>query len=284
MGIKKIFSLTVFSLLAGLLSAQSAYFNFGSPYDLSLNRDLITGGVSLYTYSVGNMIVRNERINSFTPGSFTVNDINEINFLDRVVAERWDLNAMDAGKIFRSASNIGSSAVLALMPGDLKSRGSLCLIYIQGYLLMQGLTWLAKGTTNRYRPFTYLTTDEINNLDDYSRSKFMEAAEGDDIEDSFFSGDASQTAYNYIFIAKVFSDYFPESKLKYGIWGAGITGTVLQAYFRSRSGKHFPTDVIMGSLVGGSIGYLMPHFHRTFRNDRFALNPGTYGLSLTYRF
>ena len=29
-----------------------------------------------------------------------------------------------------------------------------------------------------------------------------------------------------------------------------------------RAGEHFPTDVIMGSLVGAGIGVLVPHFHR----------------------
>lgn len=48
MGIKNIFSLTVFSLPACLLSAHSGYFNFGSPYDLSLNRDLI--GITYFIY------------------------------------------------------------------------------------------------------------------------------------------------------------------------------------------------------------------------------------------
>jgi len=201
-----------------------------------------------------------------------------------MVVSRWDLNAMDAGKVFRSASNIGTLSALALLPGNLKSRGSLSLIYLQGFFLMQGITSMAKGTTDRYRPFTYLTNDEIKTLDNESRDEFMKAIDGDDIEDSFFSGDASLTAYNFIFIAKVFSDYFPDSKVKYGIWGASITGTVLQAYFRSMSGKHFPTDVIMGSLVGGSIGYLLPHFHNQLRHRNISLNPGKYGISLTYSF
>ena len=44
-----------------------------------------------------------------------------------------------------------------------------------------------------------------------------------------------------------------------------MAGTVLTAfvsYERVRSGEHFPTDVIMGSLAGAAIGVLVPHFHR----------------------
>ena len=38
--------------------------------------------------------------------------------------------------------------------------------------------------------------------------------------------------------------------------------TSLVRYWRVRSGEHFPTDVIMGSLAGAGIGVLVPHFHR----------------------
>jgi membrane-associated phospholipid phosphatase len=30
-----------------------------------------------------------------------------------------------------------------------------------------------------------------------------------------------------------------------------------------RAGKHFPTDVLTGVLVGGAVGTLVPYLHRT---------------------
>lgn len=32
---------------------------------------------------------------------------------------------------------------------------------------------------------------------------------------------------------------------------------------RVRAGKHFPTDVLAGSVAGAGIGVLVPHLHRT---------------------
>jgi undecaprenyl-diphosphatase len=32
---------------------------------------------------------------------------------------------------------------------------------------------------------------------------------------------------------------------------------------RVRSGKHFPTDVIAGTIAGAGIGAVVPHLHRT---------------------
>jgi hypothetical protein len=43
-----------------------------------------------------------------------------------------------------------------------------------------------------------------------------------------------------------------------------VAGTLLTAfvsYERVRAGAHFPTDVIAGSMAGGSIGVIVPHMH-----------------------
>ena len=281
---KKIILIEVICLLVNLVSAQNSYWNYQSPYNLSLKKDLITGGISLSTYFVGKFIEQDEDLHPFEVGSFTQEDIKNINFIDRGVAGRWDIDAKATGIILKRASKISASIGLALFPGNLKSRGSLCLIYLEGYFLTQGLTSFAKGTTDRYRPFTYQTMDQIDELESDAREQFLKEIAGNDIEDSFFSGDASSTAYSFIFTAKVFNDYFPDSKLKYGIWGVSITGTALQAYFRAKSGKHFPTDVIVGSLVGGSLGFLIPQLHKNFQEQRLSINPSSYGISLTYEF
>jgi len=42
---------------------------------------------------------------------------------------------------------------------------------------------------------------------------------------------------------------------------AGTLLTAFVSYERVRSGEHFPTDVIMGSMAGAAIGVLVPHFH-----------------------
>lgn len=282
--IRRIILIELLCLFANLVSAQNSYWNYQSPYKLSLKKDLIKGGISLSAYFAGRYIEKHEDPPSFEMGSFTQDDINRIIFIDRGVAGRWDMDAKAAGLVFKRASKIGASLGLIFLPGDLESRGSLCVIYLEGYFLTQGLTSFAKGVTDRYRPFTYKTIDQINSLEGNAKEQFLKDITGNDIEDSFFSGDASATAYTFIFIAKAFNDYFPDSKLKYGIWGVSVTGTALQAYFRAKSGKHFPTDVIAGSLVGGSIGFLVPHLHKKLEVQGLSLNPTSYGLSLTYEF
>ena len=157
-------------------------------------------------------------------------------------------------------------------------------MFLEGYYLTGGLVGLSKGLTNRYRPFTYLTISQINNLTGEAKEEFLEDITGDDIEDSFFSGDAAATSYGFIFFAKVFNDYFPDSKWRYGVWGVSILGSSLGAYFRAKSGKHFPTDVIVGSLVGGTIGYFIPHLHLANSDQKLTVTPSRYGLSLSLSF
>jgi undecaprenyl-diphosphatase len=43
---------------------------------------------------------------------------------------------------------------------------------------------------------------------------------------------------------------------------ASVVLTGLVDYWRIRAGAHFPTDVAAGTLLGGSVGVLVPHLHR----------------------
>jgi membrane-associated phospholipid phosphatase len=281
---KRVIFLMVISLLVNSLSGQHNYWKYQSSYNISLKKDLITSGISLTTILIGYSFEKNEDLPPFTMGSFTQSDINKINFIDRGVAGRWDIGAVNASDILKTASKKGVQLALVLFPGNLKARSSLYLIYLEGYFLTNGLTSLAKGITDRYRPFTYRSLAQIDKLNGKAKEQFFTDVSTNGIEDSFFSGHASSTAFSLIFFAKVFNDYFPDTKWKYGVWGLSITGTVLESYFRAKSGEHFPTDVIAGSLVGGSIGFFLPYLHRISQSQRFTYNLSFNGLSLNYKF
>jgi membrane-associated phospholipid phosphatase len=79
---------------------------------------------------------------------------------------------------------------------------------------------------------------------------------------SFFSGHASMTAAvagtaSYLaFVRSPSSSPRPWITL-----GAGALLTAFVSYERVRSGAHFPSDVLAGSLAGAAIGVLVPHLH-----------------------
>ena len=55
--------------------------------------------------------------------------------------------------------------------------------------------------------------------------------------------------------------------LRVGIWMTMATLPAATAFLRVKAGKHFASDVTVGYIVGGAIGYLVPHFHK-IRKDK----------------
>jgi membrane-associated phospholipid phosphatase len=84
-----------------------------------------------------------------------------------------------------------------------------------------------------------------------------------DLQLSFFSGHASTTgtiSATATYLAFVRSGW--HSPRPWITLAAGTLLTTFVSYERVRSGEHFPTDVIMGSMAGAAIGVLVPHLHR----------------------
>jgi len=143
---------------------------------------------------------------------------------------------------------------------------------LEAFFITDGITNITKALTKRFRPFTYNPEVPIED-------KLVSGARL-----SFMSGHASNTAALGWFTAKVYSDLYPDSKWKPVIWTLGITLPAATSYLRHKAGKHFPTDVIAGYIVGASVGYLVPHFHKNKNKDSsLQVWPNAQGVSLMYR-
>jgi membrane-associated phospholipid phosphatase len=106
---------------------------------------------------------------------------------------------------------------------------------------------------NRYRPYAYFhDTDER-----------LAKATGKVARNSFYAGHVEIAAVTSFFIAKVYSDYHPDSKIKWVYWTAASLSTVSMSYMRLQGGQHFPSDIILGAAAGALSGILVPHFHKT---------------------
>ncbi|MGB6121102.1 MAG: phosphatase PAP2 family protein, partial [Bacteroidota bacterium] len=90
---------------------------------------------------------------------------------------------------------------------------------------------------------------------------------------SFFSGHTTISFSSAVFLSKVYGDYFPDSKWKPYIWGVSLGIAAAVGYLRIAAGKHFLTDVLVGALVGGAIGYLIPKIHETSGNGQGLIYP-----------
>lgn len=133
---------------------------------------------------------------------------------------------------------------------------------------------------DRYRPIVY-----------YESVDYDDRIYGEQ-RNSMFSGHVSTIAASTFFAAKVYSDYHPElGGKKYLVYGLAALPALTSAYFRVKALKHFPSDTLIGGVVGAGIGWLVPALHKRWANrtaDRISLS-GYYGsdrqgLALLARF
>lgn len=133
-------------------------------------------------------------------------------------------------------------------PSGTSQFGTDALILGESLLISQGLTRLTKRLAGRPRPFVYGLPPgdpEFTENDSYA---------------SFYSGHASSAFAVSMAYAQIYARHHPTGRraLVYGI-AAGVSTTT--AILRVRAGKHFPTDVLVGSATGIAIGLTIPALH-----------------------
>ena len=239
-----------------------------SPYTLDWKKDLtITGAGGLL---LGAGLYAKSKLTYFSPDRLEEINAFRLPALDRQVIH---FNSPRARKASDVTLHTAELLPLAFML-DRKTRHDfpkIAVMWGEVLLINGGVTALTKYTIKRPRPFVYHDDPSISEVQSWSA------------QTSFISGHTSMTAASSFFAAKVFADYFPESKWKPAVWTAAAALPALTGYLRVRGGRHFPTDVIAGYAVGASIGLLVPALHKNRRGKERKLNlsPGMNRFSLT---
>lgn len=248
-----------------------------SPYKIGIKKELpflIVGGSLLTT---GFIIELNASGKGLTAEDIAALDASGINSFDRNAVNNLSRNAEAYSDFFRSTVTIFPAYFLTNFYTQ-KNIGPLLVMSLEVLMTTYGITNMTKNIANRPRPFTYNSEVSIE--------KKMQR----DANRSFFSGHTSHTAAFSFFMAKVLNDYHPNAKphVKTMLWVTAATIPALTGYLRVEAGKHFPTDVITGYIIGAAVGYLVPHLHlkKKKRNDRTAsiipiIGPSYSGFSMT---
>ncbi len=121
------------------------------------------------------------------------------------------------------------------------------VMYAESLSITLFVTDVTKIAVRRPRPIDYM-----NPADKTSTN----------LELSFFSGHASSTAAVAATATYLAFVRAPGTARPWITLAAGTLLTGFVSYERVRSGAHFPTDVIAGSMAGAAIGVLVPHLHR----------------------
>jgi undecaprenyl-diphosphatase len=191
------------------------------------------------------------------PTALDVGDSEKLLSIDRVaVTQTIDPNANSRSTIALYGA-YAYAAIDTVLSGVREGRRAALvdgIMYLESVSLTQTFTYATKIGVRRPRPI------------DYAMCEGTSGAAGcgsTDLQLSFFSGHASSTAA--VSATATYLAFMRDGPRKPRPWitlGVGTLVTAFVSYERVRSGEHFPTDVIMGSLAGAGIGVLVPHFHR----------------------
>ena len=257
-------------LLFTLVLTFSYNLSAQSPYQTSWKKD--RGYIATGAVVTGLGLYFRGKAPLFTPDELLTLDPNDINAFDRIATSNNSTSAGHASDVLWSTSHVLPFLFLA----NKRTRndfGTLSAIYGEVFLINGGLTLLIKNTARRPRPFVFNSEVDI-------AGKLKPNA-----KTSFLSGHTSFTAANTFFVAQVFSDYFPDSKMKPLVWVLGAAIPAATGYFRVAAGKHYPTDVITGYLLGAATGILIPHWHKNKkRNKDVTFNMGYNSAYFSLRF
>ena len=243
-------------------------YNYRPAIDLPIT--LVTAGWSGYAFT-----------KIYSKPSSTAEEIHalrkeDVNWFDRPYAGNWD---EDLDK-FSYIPFYASAAVPLFLLFDKEIRrdaGKIGLLYLEAISITgffyTGSTYL----TNRYRPFTYNTSLDI------------EKRTSGGAKNSFLAGHSAVVATSLFFTAKVYADYHPESNVKWLFYAGAAAGTAWMASMRLRTGHHFPTDMIAGLALGVGSGMLVPAFHKnkSLKRHDISLYPfsgESHGIAMIYRF
>jgi membrane-associated phospholipid phosphatase len=176
------------------------------------------------------------------------------------VTQHVDPNASTISNIILYAA-VGFAALDPVLSG-LRDGWDAALVdvfmYAESLSLTFALTDVTKIAVRRPRPVDYQNCAPDANGNPNTSGN----CNATDLGLSFFSGHASIVAAigaTATYIAFVRSPNSPRPWITLAA-AALLTGWV--SYERVRSGAHFPTDVVAGSMAGAAIGVIVPHLHR----------------------
>ncbi|MSP74161.1 MAG: phosphatase PAP2 family protein [Myxococcales bacterium] len=128
-------------------------------------------------------------------------------------------------------------------------------LYAESAMTTAAVTEVVKLLVQRPRPCTY-------QIDRRERPPLHCGQDDDDAYLSFFSGHTAVTAA--LSTTATYLAFERDADGSRAAWtvSGGLALTSFVAVERMRAGKHFPTDVITGAVVGAGIGFLVPHLHK----------------------
>ncbi len=246
------FVILVVLLCSNLLWSQSVYEK-SSKTDIPIMSGAI-GGLGLGLHLGKNL------------EPLTQKEVERLLQQNELICDRWAFQnfspkADELSDIFLSICVFSPLFMLASPHLDRDQKWTYALMYFETEILTYSVTEITKNITRRIRPYAYNPEVPI-------QDKIISS----DARRSFFSGHTSMSFASIAFLAHTYAAIHPDSRWKPVIWCAGISTATLVGVLRILSGKHFPTDVLVGALVGSFIGVVIPKLHEVNPTNKNSSN------------
>ena len=147
--------------------------------------------------------------------------------------------------------------------------GAFTLMFAEAFALENALNQIVRSSQLWPRPYIYAERGE-------GRKK-AESAHGE-AYGSFYSGHASAAFTVAVFTGEWFSEIYPNSKYKPLVWASSFALASGVAGLRVVAGKHYPTDIVVGALMGTGVSFGILKLHEICKkNISFWVIPGNFG-------
>ena len=263
--------LLILAFSTNLFSQQS--FSKDSPYELSWSKDGAWVGAGLALNGLGFKLIQDvEPLSQEEVNNLFEEDIPGI---DRWLAGRYSKNA-DEVSYYPFYASFAVPFVMMLTDKDYGSNaGQISVMFVESLATTGALYTISTATVKRSRPLTY---NEDLSFEQRSESSSRR---------SFFAGHTAATASATFFAAKIYNDFNPESAARPYVWAVAAAVPAWVGYLRSKAGKHFLTDNLVGYGVGALSGILIPELHKK-KNENYSFYPSYSrdykGITLQYEF
>lgn len=241
---KRLFLLSI--LFAFILNdAKSQVDDF--PYTLEAKNEIYFCATGLGLQTAGYLLNKNKDAKTF---SFANANRKNIPAFDR-----WSVNYhSENAATLSDATELSGIAIplsLCLIKGIKSPTKGIILLtmYAEAMLITTGMINAVKGAVCRYRPYVYNGYFLHDKSDSYAAK-------------SFYSGHTSATAASSFFAARIFSDIYPNSKLKPYMWSLAAAVPAATGVLRIKAGRHFLSDVVSAYITGAACGLLVPKLHK----------------------
>lgn len=207
--------------------------------------DIIYCGISLL--SLGSFYYFQQQVRPLTEQQINTSDPGTIPSYDKVAIHHYDIHARKLSNILIYASFITKAAMVRK-----ETKKDILAIGIVGYQSILLSQAIANGfkLSLRSRPYVY------------NPSVPMDIKMSRDARFSFFSSHTTTVSSLCFTTAYAFKVYHPDSKYKNMIWVSAFALPALEGFLRVKSGKHYPSDVLTGYLIGWGTSYLMHRLHK----------------------